>query len=217
MKGLLVAPSEPDEIKALGKSAWLPEDYGVDVFGVVGGKKVGVQRKEVRDFVASVQDGRLGKEIVQMGELDVKMVLVEGKLRWDRDGELVDQWARMSKSQMRGALWSVRSVGAWVEWSEGKKETVEVVRHFFKWLEKDTHWSLVVNSGVATDGWGKKDNKAWQVHLLSTFPGVGAKTAEKIVEEFGGVPLKWEVGEEDLVKIDGVGKVTARKVIEALE
>jgi len=67
---MLVAPTEPMTLKALGTVSLVPEDYGSDflwaspVFGLVG-----VQRKEASDFVASVMDGRLDKELAQMKQL----------------------------------------------------------------------------------------------------------------------------------------------------
>lgn len=213
---ILVAPTEPQELKSLGKVSSYPESQGADFFWLNNGIRIGVQRKEIKDFISSVQDGRLGKELLQMEQLDIRVLIVEGKLRWTRDGELVDGWVRLTKPQLRGALFTVQSKGVWVEWSENKDETLDVIRELYRWSEKDTHSTLLVRQGPRTDGWGKRSNKDWQIHILSSLPGIGAGLAEKIIDHFGTVPLQLSVPKSELLKVDGIGKQKVNKILEAL-
>lgn len=53
-------------------------------------------------------------------------------------------------------------------------------------------------------------------YILSGFPGIGPERARAIIECFGTLPLKWTVDEKQLSRVEGIGKVTARKLIEAL-
>ena len=68
---LLVAPTEPPQLKKLGKVSSVPESYGLDYMFITHNSLIsGVQRKQFPgDFTSSLNDGRLGKEIVQMGPL----------------------------------------------------------------------------------------------------------------------------------------------------
>ena len=59
---MLISPSEPAAIRALGTTCDIPERHGCDVLFVAHGGYWGVQRKELKDFVASVNDDRLGKD-----------------------------------------------------------------------------------------------------------------------------------------------------------
>lgn len=213
---ILVAPTEPQEFKALGKVSSFPETHGSDFFWVHNGLRIGVQRKEIKDFIASVQDGRLGKELLQMEQLDIRVLVVEGKLRWTRDGELVDGWARLSKSQLRGALFTVQSKGVWVEWSESKEETGKVIDDLFQWSKKDSHSTLLVRQGPRTDGWGRRGNRDWQIHILSSLPGIGAGLAEKMIDHFGSIPLQLAVPKSKLMEVEGIGRNKADKIMEAL-
>lgn len=218
MSNILIAPTEPTEIKRLGASSSVPESYGVDIFWHA--KPIGlcgVQRKELTDFIASMQDGRLAKEVVQMQNLDLKAVIVEGKGRWTRDGELLHNWSRCTRRQLRGFLWSMRSEGVWVETTDSVEDTVKTVAWLKAWTEKGDHSSLKSRSGPKRSSWGHVSERSYAIHLLSSFQGVGPKTAEAILDHFGGVPLSWDVTEEELIQVDGVGKLTAKRLVKALE
>jgi Holliday junction resolvasome RuvABC DNA-binding subunit len=56
------------------------------------------------------------------------------------------------------------------------------------------------------------------VHLLQGLEGVGVDLAGKIIDHFGRAPIRWEddVTVEELCKIDGIGKLTAERLIVAL-
>jgi ERCC4-type nuclease len=217
--GLLIAPTEPRQLKRLGESSIVPEMYGVDVLWGTSAGLCGVQRKEFKDLLASMEDGRLGKEVAQMqGKLHVGVVVVEGDGVWGTDGQLMDAWKRVSRHQVRSYLYTVRSSGVWVEVSEDLADTIQVVEGLVKWTRKMRHTSLLSRPGPGQRAdWGKANRHEWAVHLLSGFEGVGVGVAENILAHFGKVPLRWEVSEEELRQVKGVGKVRARKLIEALE
>lgn len=219
---LLVAPTEPAALKRVGVSSSLPETYGVDVMWsspVMG--LCGVQRKEFRDLLASMEDGRLGKEVIQMEQLPgVKVLVIEGEGVWGNDGALLDSYAgkRVRKDGLRGYLYTLRSAGVWVETSGDLTDTIAVVQGLVRWSGRETHHALLARPGPTGDvKWGKIGRREWAIHLLSGFEGVGHKTAASIIDHFGKVPLQWEVDERMLQKVPGVGKVRARQLIEALE
>ena len=52
--------------------------------------------------------------------------------------------------------------------------------------------------------------------LLTEVPGVGTKRARKILQVFGSVTRMMQSGEEALARVDGVGPVLARRIMDAM-
>jgi hypothetical protein len=105
---MLISPTEPASLHSLGKVAWLPEKFGADILMSVGSEWIGVQRKEIADLVASVQDGRLGMQVAQMAALKQAVVVVEGRPKWTLEGELIlgrTGSSGFTKKQYQSVLW----------------------------------------------------------------------------------------------------------------
>lgn len=215
---MLVSSTESPLFRALGRSTTTPERYGVDALWLCRMGMVGVQRKEIADFLASVTDGRLSKEVGQMQSLDVKVLVLEGRPQWTVDGVLLNEWGQAwTKQQHRAFLWSMRMAGVWVEWSESLPDTIEVVKELEHWSKKAKHQSLMRRTGPAKGAWGKRGNRAWAIHLLEGFDGIGPTQAERILDAFdGAVPLAWTVDERELLQVPGLGKVKVQKMVDAI-
>lgn len=214
---MLIAPTERPPISNLGKCSSVPEQFGVDILWWTNGQSVGVQRKEVNDLIASVHDGRLARELAMMKRLSVKVLVVEGKMTWTLDGELITKgfgkpWTR---SQHRGLLWSVRSKGIWVEWTDDARDTCVMVEQLESWIGKEKHQSTERRPGPETV-WGQLTNRDYACHLLMGLPGVGVELAGRIVDKFGGVPWQWTVTKEELMTVEGVGKKKAEAMLKVL-
>lgn len=215
---ILVSPTEPARITLLGTRSSIPERVGCDLLWGSPLGPVGVQRKEVSDLIASMHDGRLAKELGQMeGRLGIGMLVVEGPMQFTTDDYLIGSWTRITRSQIRRLMWSVERRGVWTERSAGMDDTCLLVGDLYGWTTKEKHDSLVGRPSPNGDAWGRRDSKTWQVHLLTGFDGIGSTTAEAMVETFGGMPLRWTVTEKELQQVPGIGKVRARKLVEALD
>jgi ERCC4-type nuclease len=217
---LIVAPTEPALLKEIANVVSMaPERYGVDVmWSSLGWGLCGVQRKTVQDFVASVHDGRLGKESQQMQRLGLRVLMLEGRARWTNDGMLADGYVRWSRKSHYGLLRSLQAKGIWVEFSNDTRDTVELVKELIKWANKERHLGLEIRPGPAKDEWGKISSRGYAMHLLQGLDGVGVDLAGKIIDHFGRAPVQWgdDVTVEELCKVDGIGKLTAEKLIVAL-
>lgn len=211
-----VAATEPPMLKELGRVSLTPERFGADVLWASKLGTVGVQRKTISDMLASVTDGRLSKEVSQLQTLDLRVLVLEGRPTWTVDGELVNPWGqRWTRSQHRRFLWSMRLSGVWVEWSDDLADTCALVKDLEAWSSKAKHGSLMRRPG-AKGAWGKATTREWSSHLLQSFDGVGADLAERILDKFGGPPLEWTVSQEELMRVHGLGKVKAKRMIDAL-
>ena len=214
MSAILVSPTEPPYLKELGTSSSAPEKQGCDFMWYskpLG--MVGVQRKELSDFIASMNDGRLSKEINQMEGLALKVLVLEGRGKWTTDGQLLDNWSRCTKRQLRGFLWTIRSRGVWVDQTDNLNETRETLLWLQDWTQKEKHYALASRGAVRKNGWGQASQRDYAVHLLTSLPSVGPKTAEAILDHFGKVPFELDATKEELMEVSGVGKVTAERIM----
>ena len=217
----IVAPTERDAIRLLpdARVNLTPERYGVDFLWVTKpAGLVGVQRKAFpSDFIASVTDGRLAKEVGQMQRLDVKVLVLEGRPQWTTEGELVAAYGqRWTVQSHRSFLWSMRAAGVWVDWTDDVDDTVAYVRQMEEWSRKAKHQSLMRRPMGGRDGWGVASNRLFQEHLLMGLPDVGPELAGRIIDTLG-MPFGWRVEEADLLRVHGIGKTRARKMMKALE
>lgn len=218
MSEILVSPAEPPFFRSKGTTSPLTEKMGVDFLWSMGGVDLGgAQRKELRDLVASLNDGRLSKELAQMEVLGFRGLVIEGRGKWTRDGVLVDSYTKFTKKALTGVVLSIQHKGVRVWWSDGKDETWQAIEWMRAWSLKDEHNGLVGREPVRKTKWGRASNRDYAVHVLTSLPGVGVKTAEAILDHFGWLPLVMGVSEEQLLEVPGVGKVMARRMMEVFE
>lgn len=198
---IYVAPTEPPQLRLLGETR--REAWGCDV--VIEEKvAVGIQRKTVADLVASLEDGRLQRDIMEMRagviarELDAAVLLVEGDLK------SVSARTRWTDVALRKILWHAQAKGLWVERTRRLGETCDVVRWMAAWAEKPTSKTLETKPkdwrGTGFDP--KKERGVW---MIQTLPGIGPELAARIYEEVG-VPFTLSVDEKKLLSVKGLGK-----------
>ena len=57
-----------------------------------------------------------------------------------------------------------------------------------------------------------KDIKKLQEHIISGLPGVSTKISKRILEEFNTIRKFTNATEEQMIKVDGIGKALAKKL-----
>lgn len=219
MTGVLIAPTEPDLLKRLGSVSGVPEKAGVDVMWSAFGGLVGVQRKEVNDLFSSIQNGRLNSELAKArARLKVIWLLIEGQLYFDRDGRLSGRLGSYHSRWTREAFWAflsgVQASGVWVAFTDDLGQTVSWCERTMKWSWKENHTSLMTRPNPRGK-WGRADSKEWLVHLFSSFEGVSVGKALALID--AGVRLTWNVDEDELLAVKGIGPVLARRLITSLD
>ena len=211
---VLIAPTERgDHVRWLRdvhtvETNLLPEGKGCDVLWSAHGSWYGVQRKEIQDLYASLSDGRMTKELGQMTHLGtVPWLIIEGALDKLRRVVTVEQHTKIVNT--------IADRGVKVLATRNAQETGKVIDALV-----ESTWANKHKTGTtrpkAAGAWGTATSREWAVHLLQGFDGIGPEVAARIVEKFGGVPLAWTVGVEELMDVEGVGKVRAGKLINAL-
>ena len=218
---MFISPTEPPIIRECGITSPLPEEYGADILWHSKMGTVGIQRKQFpSDFVASINDGRLNKEFQQMKQLDVPMLVLEGKPRWTTEGALygdthrgrrVTTWTR---SQLRSFIASVQLRGVQVHTTDSLTDTVDCINGLRVWTNKEDHSSLDRRpSARSSDLWGIVTNEDYVKWLYQSLPGIGPKAAGAIWARLGMI-FQLKVGPEELAGVPGIGKVRAQKIME---
>lgn len=224
---MLVSPTESPAARALGQSSWKAEEYGVDFWWVGRKKLYGVQRKALPDFCASVDDGRLAQERLQMFSLDHAFLILE---TGERGGAMPREMPNgvlaavggsgfgrpWTGSQIRGVMYGLMSDGIQVMTTRDEAETITRVRELEDWSKKEVHGSARGRGSVPRSVFGELGERQYAAWFLRGLPGVGAKMAEALLDHFGGVPfqLRDGVGVKELMKVEGVGKVTAQRIVD---
>ena len=218
---IIVAPTEPLALRsAADRVSLFPEKMGADVLIVAGGARVGVQRKEVKDLLASLDDGRLAGQLAQMrnSNLDCCVVLIEGEVRFDNAGRLAKgPWGREVRIEnWTGLVWSLQEVdGVRVVSTPDVAGTVRWVRATEKWWQKgrDAHKGVRGRGKGPKGAWGTRQSWEWGAWVLSSWPGIGPELAERIMVHFGTLPLEWTCSPEELSRVPGISLERARKWI----
>lgn len=224
---ILVSPAEPKTLWKLGDVDPLPEEFGVDFMWASPLGKVGVQRKQFPgDFLASVHDGRLNTEYLQMQALDVRVLLIEGEGKWSMDGELIESWGahdrqrqrRWNRTTHRNYLSSVQIFkGVTVQHSKGLQDTERFIKDFFIWSQKADHIGLDARPAAQAMGyWANISNEDYQRYLLQSLPIIGPKLAQAILDHLGQI-FTINVTYEQLLEVPGIGPSRATRIMDVFK
>jgi ERCC4-type nuclease len=199
----------------LGERTNLPEEYGADFMWGSPLGLVGVQRKAFpADLLASLRDGRLGKEIKQMQELSVRYLLLEGPPYFSESGQLMYDYGHMNIQSLTNIEFSMLlNHGIGVKWTQNQKDTARVVRTLYEYTQRAEPSNLTARTDRR---YGDLSSKDFAVFMVEIVPGVGFRKATAIVEGLGGtLPIRWEGTREELLKIPGIGPKIADAVLRA--
>ena len=221
---ILVSPAEPYRIRQQfgdhGTISLVPERYGCDFAWRARNTWWGCQRKTVSDLLASVDDGRLIKEVGQMlSKVSMPTLIIEGRPTFTLEGRMAAHtWSkdRWTVKQWRGFMWTVASRGIHIAHTDTPTDTVEYVRDMAAWSNKATHTSVTARPKLVDSTWGTPGNRDWGTFLLQSFEGIGAGVAGDIYDHFGHVPLQWSVTRDELLQVKGLGPKRVDRMIESL-
>lgn len=177
-----------------------------DVIIEANGRTVVVERKAVRDFQQSVQEGHIfdqAQRIAALGDDVIAALLLEGETLGEADLTMLPQ-------AMTGAITCLGLV-------QGLAviQTLDVAH---------TAWALVKLAHHCT-GLGYElpvhKNKPTQLldartYVLQSLPGISAELARRLLEHFGSVSAVIQAGDTELRQVKGMGPRTISRVREAL-
>lgn len=217
----LLSPSEKDLPKKFGKRAItspLPEQWGADILYISHWGVYGAQRKAVpHDLVSSLHDGRLMKSVMLMrAYCQFRDVIWEGKLRYWPDGRIVsgvkDVEYRFYEKQIEKIKIEIHKLreAALIE-TDDIDETVKYLELIAEFFDSSEHDGMLMRpkGKKARKGEVEEEMDMW---VLQGFDGVGVKTARKIRQAFGCIPLRWACDYDDLLAVPGMTQNMAEKL-----
>lgn len=164
-----------------------------------------IERKTASDLIQSIITNRLFNQCQRLrATANPCFLLIEGNpYRVGRD---------MHPEAIRGAL--ISTTVFWcipVLFSDDSGDTVEMLRMIIKQYDRNTSY-LNQRSFMQ-----KRNLESRQVHLLQGLPGIGAKRAKKLLEQFQTARHAMNAEKEQLTAVYGIGDKTAEKIIRVLD
>ena len=154
---------------------------------------VAIERKTVSDFISSMINKRLSSQLNDLQQYDDKLVLIEGIEEQELYSE--DQERGVSSNAIRGFLLSIALKHKIpLIFTKNEEDTAKFINVLAR--KKETESSLNVTK--------KSLNKKEQMQfILEGFPGIGPKTAKKLLETFHSIKGILNTSKEDLNKTIG--------------
>ncbi|MCK9151133.1 DEAD/DEAH box helicase [Methanobacterium alcaliphilum] len=166
---------------------------------------VALERKTASDFVSSIADKRLHKQVKEMvEEFNKPLMILEGDNLYS---------GFMNPNAIRGALASVAvDFRIPILPTRSPEDTAAMIRRIA--IREQTHNKPEIQ--VRTE---KKPLTLWeqQLFIVESLPNVGPVNARKLLEEFGSVKEIINASQEDLQRVDGIGKKIARNINKVVE
>jgi len=167
-------------------------------------KNTAIERKTVGDFISSMINRRLIRQLEELQQYENKLLILEGIEEHELYND--DKTNGVSANSIRGFLLSIslkhkipiifskdyKDTARYIELIARKKETGMGIRPIKKVLNK----------------------KEQMQFILEGFPGIGPKIAKKLLEEFKTLRNIFDASEEELEKLIGKKADIIKKLVD---
>jgi Fanconi anemia group M protein len=178
----------------------------LEVADYIPGKEIAVERKAVSDFVSSIVDGRLNKQLINMAECyERPLVIVEG------DKEKMFE-SNVHRNAIIGMLTSIAlNYRVPVLFTDSARETAQYIYLVAKreQLGKGTDVRLRIGRKGLTLG-------EQQRFVVESLPLIGPKMARSLLEKFGSVKGIVNAQSKQLQEVENMGQKKAKLVRQVL-
>lgn len=167
--------------------------------------RITVERKSSSDFVRSLMDGRLFRQVRRLKhEAERPVIIVQGRL----PGSVGPQ---VDPAAVRGAVVSVAVMWYLPMLFAGcAAETAELLRTLARQAARHA------GKGGCRAGSRPRRPDQRKSYILQGLPGVGPVTARRLLEHFGSVEKVVGAGREELALVRGIGADRANAIWEIL-
>ena len=181
------------------------EPHQLDVGDYILSTRIGVERKNVDDFLESLISGKLFKQISQLRDSYSRPVLI-------LEGENLLTKRNISHNAIFGSISSISvDFGVPVLMTKDEMETADLLNVIATREQKKDNKVVAVR--------GEKPQmslKERQQYLIEGLPNVSAVLAKRLLTYFGSVRGISNASEEELMQVAGVGKGIATEIIKVL-
>lgn len=209
----LITSNEPGKIKQiLPDLVETPMNYDMKLF--TNACTIGVERKKVPgDLLSSIEDGRLGREIVAMREdTDIQVILLHGKIKYKQDGTVYVGAKRQSHWTEKGITNLLRTIEyverCYIEYANNDQALLTILEDLQEYMDKGKHLSLKGRPGIQKE-WIVSTSQERVIYFYQGIPGIRIVRAKYIQEKFPNPVDLFGANVDDISKINGIGKSTA--------
>ena len=169
-------------------------------------KGVAIERKTISDFIGSIKNKRLLRQLEELQQYEKKLLIIEGIYEQElyTDSQEIEG---MHANAIRGFLLSVLlSFKVPILFTKDYQDTAKFMDVLSR--KKNTR-DIGLNVSKKT-----LDSNERSQFILEGFPGIGPKTAKKLLKEFGNIKKIMNASEEELKEILGKKTLVFMKIIE---
>lgn len=189
--------TETEDLKVISKQ--------LAVGDIIISDRVGIERKEVGDFLQSIIDQRLFTQITELKNTFERPILI-------LEGKNLYGIRNIHPNAIRGALASIAcDFGIPVIPTRDLEDTRDMIVAFARREQKE-------NKEISLRGTKRsKTTKEKQEYIISGLPDINIKLSQRILEKFGTIKKFINAKEKTLEDIEGIGKEKAKKIKEIIE
>ncbi|MBN1756194.1 hypothetical protein JW877_08295 [bacterium] len=162
--------------------------------------RVAIERKTAEDFVISLINGRLFKQVINLiKNSDYTCLIIEGNpFNTDYD---------IRTEAVEGALIDIEiCLRTPVMFTKDVEDT------FLRLTKIRKHWEKRHTGIVKRDGYKPKNIKSQQLFILQGFPHIGRTLSHRLLTHFGTLSRIFLATKEDLCEVKGINVKTARDI-----
>jgi ERCC4-type nuclease len=188
---------EREMISALNEMGALVKEENLPIADFVVSRKTAIERKTHSDFIASIIDGRVFEQIENMKRFYERgIVLIEGYS--DRN---------INENAYKAAIATLIANDITILSTKNLHDSAKTIF----WIAKKEQGEHTTEIAVKV---GKKpaNTKNQKEFVISSIPGISSVLARRLLEYFGSVEKIFEADEEELEKVQGIKKKTAKSI-----
>ena len=192
-------------VKHLSRLGFTIRSEQIDVGDYILSDRIGIERKEVGDFISSLKDGRLFRQLGMLVHSFTRpVVIIEGEGLLSPGG--------LSPASIFGVLASiVTDYGIPVIQTGNHRETAAMISAISR-----REYAEARPAAVRVDiGAGSLQDR--QHFIIEGLPNVSAVLARRLLDHFGSVRAVLGASEEELMEVKGVGRKTAAEIVKVLD
>jgi len=155
-------------------------------------KNTVIERKTLSDFIGSMLNKRLNRQLNSLKDQKNKLLLIEGI-----EEQLHENSPNINPNAIRGYILSILlNYQIPILFTKNQKDTAKFLKVLALKPEKEPEMGI-------NDKPKPKNTKEQLQYLIEGFPGIGPKTAKKLLEKYGTIKNIINASEEDLEKLIG--------------
>ena len=169
-------------------------------------RDVAIERKTVSDFLSSMLNKRLVKQLEELQQYPKRLLLIEGIEEQEIYSEDNENGIGVHANAIRGFILSILlKFNVPIIFSKNEEDTAKYISVLAK--KKSDESSIRANKKFMS----QKEQKQF---ILEGFPGIGPKSAKKLLKEFKSLHAVFNAGEEELKEILGIKAESFKRIID---